>query len=182
MKRAIALSVTLSFALSGLLMLPSCKTQDAPRPAPQAKGAPTQGHAASGAGVAPIDGAKFGKAIEPTTQFVALVDLHKDPKAYAGKRVRTRGEVVAVCQNAGCWADLRPEGDPKTVSVPTHVTMHDHAFLLPKTSKSKLAEIEGTIAVRELSQSECDHYNSEGASLTAGTPILNVDALGVILK
>ena len=92
--------------------------------------------------------------------------------------------MVAVCQNAGCWADLRPEGatDPKAVTIPTHVTMHDHAFLLPKTSKGKVAELEGTIAVRELSQSECDHYNSEGASLAAGTPTLNVDALGVILR
>ena len=102
-------------------------------------------------------------------------------KAWQGKRVRTKGEVVAVCQAAGCWCDLKPEGATAAV-IPTHVTMHDHAFFLPKGSKSKVAEIEGNLVVRELSQAEVDHYNGEGASLTAGTPVVNVDALGVVLR
>ena len=124
----------------------------------------------------------FGEKLSEQTPFVALADIYKDPAAYAGKRVRTRGEVVAVCQAAGCWCDLRPEGNPKDAAVPTHVMMHDHAFLLPKTSKSRVAEIEGTLAVKALSQSEVDHYNSEGASLVAGTPMVNVDAVGVVLR
>ena len=128
------------------------------------------------------DGAAFGDKLSDATPFVPLADIYKDPEAYAGKRVRTRGEVVAVCQAAGCWCDLRPEGNPKDAAVPTHVVMHDHAFLLPKTSKSKVAEIEGTLAVRALSQSEVDHYNAEGASLVAGTPMVNVDAVGVVLR
>ena len=124
----------------------------------------------------------FGDKLSEATPFVSLGDIYKDPKAYDGKRVRTRGEVVAVCQAAGCWCDLRPEGDPKDAAVPTHVMMHDHAFLLPKTAKSKVAEIEGTLVVKALSQSEVDHYNAEGASLVAGTPMVNVDAVGVVLR
>jgi hypothetical protein len=128
----------------------------------------------------------FGDKLSEGTPFVALADIYKDPNAWAGKRVRTRGEVVAVCQAAGCWCDLRPlaseGGNPKDVAVPTHVMMHDHAFLLPKTSKSKIADIEGTLVVRALSQSEVDHYNAEGASLVAGTPMINVDAVGVVLR
>ncbi|GAC1351110.1 MAG: hypothetical protein NVSMB1_01010 [Polyangiales bacterium] len=88
-----------------------------------------------------------------------------------------------MCQAAGCWADLRPEGAKGAeVGVPTHVTMHDHAFLLPKGAKHRLAEIEGTLAVRALSKEECDHYNSEGASLVAGAPALVVDARAVVLR
>lgn len=129
-------------------------------------------------------GQVFGKALEDATPFVALADIMKDPKAYSGKRVRTRGEVVAVCQNAGCWCDLRPEGAAKDAKgiVPTHVSMHGHAFFLPKTAKSKLAEVEGNLVVRELSEGEVEHFNSEGASLVAGTPVVNVDALGVMLR
>lgn len=126
-------------------------------------------------------GDTFGSAISAQTPFVALADLVRDPKPYDGKHVRTRGEVVAVCQNAGCWADLRPEGAPDAV-IPAHVTMHQHAFFLPKTAKTKLAEIEGTISVRALTQDECDHFDSEGASLVAGTPVVGVDATGVVLR
>lgn len=122
----------------------------------------------------------FGKSPDSDVPFVSLADVLKDPKAYNGKKIRTRGEVVAVCQAAGCWCDLKPEGG--TAIVPTHVTMHDHAFFLPKTAKTKLAEIEGTIAIRELSKGEVDHYNSEGAALVAGAPVVNVDALGVVLR
>jgi len=126
-------------------------------------------------------GDKYGAALDDKTPFVALTEIQKDPKSFAGKKVRTRGEIVAVCQNAGCWADIKPEGGAAAV-IPTHVSMHDHAFLLPKTSKSRIAEVEGTLAVRELTQSECDHYNSEGASLVAGAPVLSVDASGVVLR
>jgi hypothetical protein len=132
--------------------------------------------------VAPGPGDTFGQKLDTDTPFVALADILKDPKSYAGKKVRTRGEVVAVCQAAGCWADLRPEGAGEAKVLPTHVTMHDHAFFLPKNAKTKVAEIEGNLVVRELSQKEVDHYNSEGASLTAGTPLVNVDALGVVLR
>jgi len=128
----------------------------------------------------------FGAALSDATPFVSLADIYKDPQVYAGKRVRTRGQVVAVCQAAGCWCDLRPETDDPTNaalhSPVTHVMMHDHAFLLPKTSKSRLADVEGTLAVKALSQAEVDHYNAEGASLVAGAPMVNVDAVGVVLR
>jgi Domain of unknown function (DUF4920) len=106
----------------------------------------------------------------------------KDPKSYDGKNVRTKGEVIAVCQAAGCWADLKPEGNTTSNVLPTHVTMRNHSFFLPKTAHKKTAEIEGKITVRALSESEVQHYNSEGASLTAGTPIVNIEALGVVLR
>lgn len=123
----------------------------------------------------------FGAPIAIETPFVPLADILKAPSAYDGKRVRTRGEVVAVCQAAGCWADLRPEGATK-VEVPTHVTMHAHAFFLPRTARTRVAEVEGVLASKTLSQEECDHYNGEGASLVAGAPVLRVDALGVVLR
>lgn len=149
-----------------------------PDPVPQQKPAPPVIAAAP-----KPSGQVFGKTLDSDTPFVALSEIMKDPKAWSGKKVRTRGEVVAVCQAAGCWCDLRPEGATADAKiVPTHVSMHDHAFFLPKSAKTKVAEIEGNLVVRELSQGEVDHYNSEGASLVAGTPVVNVDALGVMLR
>lgn len=157
-----------------LLLGLGCTPQDQPAPAASAPPAVTAAPKPAGQ--------VFGKALDDGTPFVALSEIMKDPKAYSGKKVRTRGEVVAVCQNAGCWCDLRPEGGDAKNVVPTHVSMHNHAFFLPKTAKTKLAEIEGNLVVRELTQAEVDHYNSEGASLVAGTPVVNVDALGVMLR
>jgi len=168
--RSLALPVT--FVLVG-----ACTPQEQP----VAKNEPAASPSVT-AKVAPAPGATFGKAIDTDTPFVELKKILDDPKSYNGKKVRTRGEVVAVCQAAGCWCDLKPEGSGDAKVLPTHVSMHDHAFFLPKNAKTKVAEIEGNLVVRELSQKEVDHYNSEGASLTAGTPLVNVDALGVVLR
>jgi hypothetical protein len=175
-----------AFVLIATLPLSVLSGCEAPKSTP-ATAAPSASAAPPSASVAAVPGEQsFGDKLSESTPFVALADIYKDPNAYAGKRVRTRGEVVAVCQAAGCWCDLRPlsneGGNPKDATVPTHVMMHDHAFLLPKTAKSKTADIEGTLVVRALSQSEVDHYNSEGASLVAGTPMINVDAVGVVLR
>jgi hypothetical protein len=126
-------------------------------------------------------GDRYGAPIDEATQLVALADVVKDPAKWAGKRVRTRGEVVAVCQAAGCWCDLKPEGETKAI-VPTHVSMHGHAFFLPKSIKSRTVEVEGVLATRALSKQETDHYNSEGASLTPGEPVVTIDALGVAAR
>ncbi len=137
--------------------------------------------AANAGAEASADKSSFGAAIAEGTPFVALADIVKAPAQWAGKRVRTRGAVVAVCQRAGCWADLKPEGDAKAI-VPTHVTMHDHAFFLPKIVKTRNVEVEGLLATRALTKSECDHYNAEGATLTPGEPVVTIDALGVALR
>lgn len=156
---------------------------DAGRPAAAGAPTPTVSVAPPSAADAPMVGQIFGQPLVAATPFVALSDILKDPKAWHGKKVRTRGEVVAVCQNAGCWCDLRPEGAAGAKDLaPTHVSMHGHAFFLPKTAKSKLAEIEGNLVVRALTADEVEHFNSEGASLVAGTPVVNVDALGVALR
>jgi hypothetical protein len=163
------------------LLLVACTPEQQPT---KPEGPPAVASATASATALPTKpGDTFGKSIDSDTPFVALGDILKDPKAYNGKKVRTRGEVIAVCMAAGCWADLKPEGAAADKAIaPTHVTMHNHAFFLPKHAKTKVAEIEGNLVVRELSQSEVDHYNSEGASLTAGTPLVNVDALGVVLR
>lgn len=181
MKHAVAVAPVLALAVLALAVLASACTPAAQESKPTPEQAPPPA-----AKPAPIEqaapGTTFGQRLSNDTPFVELSKLLEDPKAWEGKRVRTRGEVVAVCQAAGCWADLKPEGSAGKTAPPTHVTMHGHAFFLPKTAKTKLAELEGNLTVRALSQAEVDHFNGEGASLTAGATILNVDALGVVLR
>jgi hypothetical protein len=124
----------------------------------------------------------FGSGVSEATPFVDLAELEKSPGGYDGKVVRTRGEVVAVCQAAGCWADIRPQGASANAGPPAHLTMHQHAFFLPKNLKTRVAEVEGKVTVRALSQAEVDHYNGEGASLVAGAPMVTLDATGVAVR
>lgn len=162
-------------------LLGACRTEPLREGTPTTAAAPGSNGLPPGA--VPAPGTTYGAGVDPSTPYVPLGELLAKPGDWNGKRVRTRGEVTAVCQNAGCWADLRPEGaDPKVAHPPTHVTMHDHAFFLPKNAKTKVAEIDGKVTVRALTQAEADHFNGEGASLTAGTPMVIVDALGVILR
>ena len=172
-----------AYFFSVIAILSGCQTT----PATTTSSAPAASASASIAAAAPVASSKpesrFGERIDTATPFVALAEIVKEPKKFEGQRLRTRGEVVAVCQAAGCWTDLRPEGtDAAKVPVPTHVSMHRHAFFLPKDIKGKSAEIEGTISVRTLTQDECDHYNGEGASLVAGAPVVGVDAVGVAVR
>jgi hypothetical protein len=180
--RAIGAAVS---ALACLACLAGCATDPIPSQTQPAASAQPTVQAATATATAPATAAKstqsFGAKLEEATPFVALAEIVKAPAQWAGKRVRTRGEVVAVCQAAGCWADLKPEGDAKA-PVPTHVSMHDHAFFLPKSVKTRSVEVEGVLATRALSKEECDHYNGEGASLTPGEPVVTIDALGVATR
>ncbi len=180
---SLAIASVASLALAAVACTPGNSAPSPQKGSPSATAPPSQAVAPSSSSPSPSSAAAiFGKKLGEDSPFVSLADLYKDPKSWDGKRVRTRGKVVAVCQAAGCWCDLRPEASPDDVAVPTHVTMHDHAFFLPKTSKSKVVDLEGVLAVRSLSEEEVAHYNSEGASLTAGTPMLNIDATGVVMQ
>src|SRR6187401_3408267 len=43
------------------------------------------------------------------SQTVALADLLKDPKPFAGKAVRVEGVIDRVCSKKGCWMELTPK-------------------------------------------------------------------------
>jgi hypothetical protein len=184
---------SLSLALIPALLSAACKADAPPKPIDmRVLGVASSTSIAPAASTSPSTSALtsnspqkklFGAAIDDQTPLVPLADIVKDPKKYDGQKLRTRGEVVAVCQAAGCWTDLRPEGASTTAAiVPTHVTLHQHSFFLPKTIKGQVAEVEGTFASRALSQAEVDHFNGEGASLVAGALVVGIDATGVALR
>ncbi len=69
--------------------------------------------------------------------------------------VRVRGTVEAVCQKKGCWMEI--------TDGPAHarILVADHAFALPSGARGKLADVEGTVEVRELSEAQVKHIEKD---------------------
>lgn len=113
---------------------------------------------------------------DPLTErdLVPLATIAGDPSTYAGQVVKTEGEIAAVCQRMGCWMEMRAEGVE-----PVRVPMAGHSFFLPKDVSGRHATVEGEVAVRELSEGEREHLESEGALATAQT--LQISATGVVI-
>lgn len=117
----------------------------------------------------------FGAPLVGEREPVALSALIDDPAAYTGQVVRTEGEISAVCQNMGCWMELRDER-ARAVRVP----MAGHSFFLPRDVSGRRALVEGPLNVRPLSAAEREHLAAEGA--TATDVGLELSATSVVVR
>ncbi len=91
---------------------------------------------------------------------VSLAKVLADPSKYAGQLVRVEGVVVRSCKMEGCWMELAPAKDAKSV----RVQFKDHKFFIPLQSAGFKARAEGTFEVKKLSKEEVDHLiNDDGA-------------------
>ena len=111
----------------------------------------------------------FGKKLRglPSSK---LEDVLARPEA--GKEVRLEGTIEKVCQNKGCWLELK-QG---TNSV--HVTFAGYSFFVPKDSAGQPVTLEGRVVVKQPPASEVDHLQSEGAGAAAGAKV-SIEATGV---
>lgn len=108
-------------------------------------------------------------------ELTPLATIAGEARTYAGQVVKTEGEIAAVCQRMGCWMEMRADGVE-----PIRVPMAGHSFFLPKDVSGRHAIVEGEVAVRELSESEREHLESEGALATAQA--LQISATGVVIR
>jgi hypothetical protein len=124
-------------------------------------------------------GAAVGKA-----KKVSLAKVMADPNKYAGKTVRVEGVIVRSCKMEGCWMELAPSKDAKSV----RVKMKDHAFFIPLDSAGAAAKAEGVFAVKTLTKAEVDHLiNDDGAKFEnrnadGSVTEISFEAVGVELR
>jgi len=97
-------------------------------------------------------GAPIGNA-----KKVSLEKALQDPSKYAGKTVLIEGVIVRSCKMEGCWAELAPNKDGKSI----RVKMKDHAFFIPLQSAGALARAEGIFTVKTISKAQVDHMIAE---------------------
>lgn len=97
-------------------------------------------------------GAPLGKS-----EKVSLAKVIKNPSKFAGKSVIVEGVIVRSCKMEGCWMELAPEKDAKSV----RVKMKDHNFFIPLESAGALAKAEGVFTVKTLSKEQVKHMMDE---------------------
>jgi hypothetical protein len=92
-----------------------------------------------------------------------------------GARVCLEGSVAAVCQNKGCWLELK-QGDQAV-----HVTFEGYSFFVPKDSKGRAVRLEGKVSVQSPDPGHVEHMRKEGAGESAAAKV-SIVASGVELK
>ncbi len=101
-----------------------------------------------------------GAALSSKGEKVSLAKILENPDKYSGKTVQVSGVIVRSCKMEGCWMELAPSKEAKSV----RVKFKDHAFFIPLDAAGLNAKAEGTVSVKILSKEEVDHLlNEDGA-------------------
>ncbi len=153
-------SITFVFALAGAAFGQEKMEKTKPTDLDKTEAIPTKGVLKRGA---PI-----GKS-----KKVSLAKVMKTPDKYAGKTVRVEGVIVRSCKMEGCWLELAPDTNAKTV----RVKMKDHAFFIPLDSAGANAKAEGVFSVKTLSAKEVKHLIEED-----GAKFDNINADGTVTE
>jgi hypothetical protein len=107
--------------------------------------------------VIPANGVlKRGAAIGKSKK-VKLAKILDNPSKYADKMVRVEGVIVRSCKMEGCWMELAPSKDAKSV----RVKMKDHAFFIPLDAAGATAKAEGVFTVKTLTKEQVKHMIEE---------------------
>ncbi len=115
---------------------------------------------------------KRGAAIG-NSKKVSLAKVLKNPAKYAGQTVRVEGVIVRSCKMEGCWMELAPSNNSKSV----RVKMKDHAFFIPLDSAGAAAKAEGVFSVKTLSKEEVKHLVEED-----GAKFDNINPDGTVME
>jgi hypothetical protein len=148
---------TLAPGLALLALVAACSRGSGRSPSPSAStsAAPPKGTLAIGERI--------------TQPLVQLTDIASHPDRYANQVIATSGTVTAVCQEMGCWMEIRD------ASGRAHVRMHGHTFFVPRTASGHLARVQATVVP---SAPAADEDCAEGKSQVAK---VQLDATGVEL-
>ena len=85
-------------------------------------------------------GTKYGEGVKLATA-TAISEVAAKPAQFMGKTVRVDGVVTAVCENMGCWMQLKDETSDATL----RIKVEDGVIVFPLSAKGKKASAEGVI-------------------------------------
>jgi len=120
----------------------------APAEAPVAETASSEAEA--------VSGDIFGEPITLTGP-ISAADVIKSPADYTDKTILVQGEVVDVCQKAGCWMVIT-DGENQI-----RVTMKGHGFAVRKDGAGSIALIQGKLQHIAPDPERTAHLESESA-------------------
>ncbi len=110
------------------------------------------------------------------------------PEEYVGKTVLVEGEVLDVCQMAGCWMELKSDAKDQKIKI----KVKDGDIVFPVEAKGKNAVVEGTVYKIELTKEEAVEYYEhvaaeqgtefDPATVTGPVTFYQIKGLGAEIK
>ena len=91
-----------------------------------------------------FEGDAYGEALT-LTEVTEISDILAKPSDYLGRRVLVEGEVVAVCEEKGCWMDLQTEDESQI-----QIKVPDDVIVFPVSARGRTALVEGIVEQRQL--------------------------------
>ena len=159
------------------LALSACshdKAKDNPKPATATATAATATATAAPAAATTAGEQHLGAPIAADAPVVALADVVKDPAKFKGKPFVTTGTVTAVCQEMGCWMEIKDDAGE------AHVKMAGEKFYVPKDSAGHKARVSGTLVDVAGGDAECAKEAAEQTGKQVAK--LQLEATGVELN
>ncbi len=95
---------------------------------------------------------KYGKEIT-LKEKTSISEITSNPDEYLGEKVLVEGEIVSVCQNMGCWMEVKNEEGDKI-----RVKVKDGEIVFPKDGAGKTALVEGEVYKIDLDEEEAKDY------------------------
>lgn len=96
---------------------------------------------------------KYGKEIS-LTEKTSISKILSAPEEYVGKTVLVEGEILEVCQMAGCWMELKSDAENQKIKI----KVKDGDIVFPVEAKGKSAVVEGTVYKIDLTKEEAIEY------------------------
>ncbi len=110
-------------------------------------------------------GTKYGKGVE-LGSATSIADVAAKPGDFLGKTVRVDGVVTAVCENMGCWMQLKDEASGKTL----RVKVDDGVIVFPVAAKGKKASAQGVIERVDADAEAAHHAEMAAKEAKAASP------------
>lgn len=113
-----------------------------------------------------------------------ISSILSNPEKFVGKTVLVEGEILDVCQMAGCWMELKSDVKDQKIKI----KVKDGDIVFPVEAKGKKALVEGTVYKIELTQEEAVEYyehvateqgkDFDPATVTGPVTIYQIKGLG----
>ena len=126
---------------------------------------------------------KLGKpiAVESATP---IKDILSQPQKYLGKDVRIEGEITEVCQNMGCWINVKDASTSEVIQV----KVDDGVIVFPKEGAGKKVIAQGKLEKVVVTKEELQHQAAESgkkidiSKITEGKTTYRIKGEGAIIK
>lgn len=130
---------------------------------------------------------KFGSEIT-LKENTKVSEILENPNSYIGKTVLVQGDVLDVCNEAGCWMDIASDVSNQKIKI----KVKDGDIVFPVEAKGSSALVEGVVYSIELDEEEAKEYfkhmaedagkEFDSSSVTGPMTIYQIKGVGAEIK